>query len=104
MLSIWVCSVLLCDYNQAERGAILPSAVVWSYCAYMTWSALTSQPNDIHMSCNSLETNDATGQLGWQTALGLAVTVVALTNSTRQAASRSDLVQRRDALQFESLV
>jgi hypothetical protein len=85
-----------------RTGSLLSSAVVWFYCAQITWSSLMSQPNTADKQCNSLQ--DSTTGSTWQLILGLGFTVVAVAYKAQKAATQQGVITgaspRRDAVDF----
>eukprot|EP00033_Pygsuia_biforma_P000458 GCRY01000544.1.p1 GENE.GCRY01000544.1~~GCRY01000544.1.p1 ORF type:complete len:378 (-),score=61.12 GCRY01000544.1:883-2016(-) len=81
------------------HGALLPSGVTFAYTAYVTWSALSSCPDS---TCNPFyHTHDTTADATWQVILGVAITAVALANSTGKAAIKSNRALGFEILQTE---
>lgn len=60
---------------RALHGALLPSAIVFSYTAYLTWSAITSEPNKTY---NPLFDEDGSGSNPIQLIFGLGFAAISL--------------------------
>eukprot|EP00741_Cyanophora_paradoxa_P011470 tig00020560_g11081.t1 len=91
---ITVCLVLGVGYTFAsclkvvEHGALLPSAVIFAYCAYLCWAAVLSVPADDYRSaCITFSVRGAPQT--YEIVLGALFTFVSVARSTFAASSRS---------------
>jgi len=88
-LLICILFTFLSLLDKIEHGALLPSSVIFTYCTYLCWSAISSVPSsDERWHCFVFDPDTASSQ-SWDMLVGIAFTLISVAYSTASSSVRS---------------